>query len=658
MSGQGVVLYDTETYPNYFLLGVLDLYSDTQLFFELSDRVDQSEAMLNFLAEVERQDVLMIGFNSLNFDYPILHEMRKGSAFATYRGAYDKASSIINSGDRWGHQIWASDRFARQLDLYRMNHFDNIAKVTSLKELQFTMRMRTVEDLPYPPGVPLTDKEKDVTTHYCGHDLQGTKEFAIRCWPDIAFRFSLVDRFGPEVLNWSDVKIGGEFLIKDLGWDTCYKRNSAGKREPRQTERYDIPVRDIVLPYIKFRSHECRALLNYMSAQTIVDTKASVKASVTLDGFQFDLGTGGIHGSQRGKIFRATDRRVIVDADVTSLYPSIAIENHLAPEHLGQKFVEKYSALKTERIKHPKKSPTNRALKLALNGTYGNSNNPWSPFYDPKFTMAITINGQLLLLMLAEELMSVPSLDVIQINTDGITYAVDECYEEYTINICTEWQKLTKLQLEFASYQSFFCRDVNNYIAVDVDGKVKRKGAYEFPEKPEDYLGVWHKDWSALVIQKSVNAHLVHGQDLAEFIRNCTDPFDFMLRFKCPRTSNLMLDGPEGPMQQQRITRYYATTDGGLLYKDSPPAPGCDPGEFKRKPGISDQEFWTVRQEVGPRVWDERIHTKAKTVYEDRTLKVHPRAGICNNCEHFSFDNLDHDWYISEARKLVDCLSV
>jgi len=49
-------------------------------------------------------------------------------------------------------------------------------------------------------------------------------------------------------------------------------------------------------------------------------------------------------------------------------------------------------------------------LKLALNGTFGDSNNIYSVFYDPQFTMAITVNGQLMLCMLAERLMTIPGL--------------------------------------------------------------------------------------------------------------------------------------------------------------------------------------------------------------------------------------------------------
>ena len=652
--GQGAVVYDTETYPNCFLLGAVDLYSGARVMFELSDRRSDSEELLNFLRAVQSSGALMIGFNNLNFDYPIIHDLMSKPALASYAVAYDKAQSIIGGGDRWGHQIWASDRFTKQLDLFRMNHFDNPAKSTSLKLLQFTMREQSVEDLPYPPGTFLTSDEIDVTRSYCDHDLDATKRFAIYCWPEIAFRYSMVDRFGEEVLNWSDVKIGGEYLIKELGWETCYTRDSAGKRVARQTQRDSISVADIVLPYVKFQSRECRDLLDYMKSKTIWDTRAGVNASVTMDGFRFDLGTGGIHGSQTRRKFHSSGPWVIIDADVTSLYPSIAIENGLAPEHLGAKFVQKYGELRAERKKHPKKTPINAALKLALNGTYGMSNNPWSPFYDPKFTMAITINGQLLLLMLAESLLTVPTLELIQINTDGVTFRVHEQYEEAAMELCRQWQLLTKLSLEFAEYQSFFCRDVNNYIAVDVDGKMKRKGAYDYPEKMEDYLGWWHRDYSALAIQKAAVEFLVRGVTIRNYLEEMTDPFDFMLRVKCPRSSTVQWQGQNGPERQQRITRYYASTDGGLLWKESPPVPGATPGEFKRGTNVSDQDFYRVSQEIGPGVWDSRIHTKNKSVYDDRVMKVHPRASICNNASHFSFDNLDLDWYASEAHKLTD----
>ena len=104
-------------------------------------------------------------------------------------------------------------------------------------------------------------------------------------------------------------------------------------------------------------------------------------------------------------------------------------------------------------------------LKLALNGVYGDSNNPYSVFYDPLFTMKITLNGQLLLCLLSEKLMGIEGLRLIQANTDGVTIRVPRRHRVQVEFVTDWWEMVTGLQLEEAEYSRMFIRDVNNYIA-------------------------------------------------------------------------------------------------------------------------------------------------------------------------------------------------
>ena len=73
-------------------------------------------------------------------------------------------------------------------------------------------------------------------------------------------------------------------------------------------------------------------------------------------------------------------------------------------------------------------------------------------------------------------LLTIPDLKLIQCNTDGITAYVPRQYEFMFHAWKSEWEKLTGLDLEEVEYKSMFIKDVNNYIAVDTKGKVKRKG--------------------------------------------------------------------------------------------------------------------------------------------------------------------------------------
>jgi hypothetical protein len=160
---------------------------------------------------------------------------------------------------------------------------------------------------------------------------------------------------------------------------------------------------------------------------------------------------------------------MIRDIDVAGLYPAIAIVNRLYPEHLGERFIFEYAQLPLERAKYKKGTPRSNAFKLAANGTYGNSNNEYSVFYDPRFTMQITLNGQLLLAMLAEFLLSVPTVRLIAINTDGITYTIARRHLPAAQEVEAAWAAYTRLTLESVEYRAMWVRDCNTYVAEYVE---------------------------------------------------------------------------------------------------------------------------------------------------------------------------------------------
>ncbi len=270
------------------------------------------------------------------------------------------------------------------------------------------------------------------------------------------------------------------------------------------------------------------------------------------------------------------------------MYPNIAIANRIYPEHLGEQFCDIYQDVYEQRKSYPKGSAENAMLKLSLNSVYGDSNNKFSVFYDPMYTMSITINGQLSLLLLAEKLLEIDGLRLIQLNTDGITVALLRGTEEQYEQVCDDWQKQVGLQLEYADYSKMIIRNVNNYIAVYTDGKLKRKGAYQY-----EGLG-WHQNQGGLVIAKAAEAEMLHGVPVREFIaKHLEDPenkWDFLLRAKIPRSSKLVLvqdDGSE--VQQQNVCRYYISTTGGKLVKLMP---ALEAGDDRR---LSIDSAWKVR---------------------------------------------------------------
>ena len=201
--------------------------------------------------------------------------------------------------------------------------------------------------------------------------------------------------------------------------------------------------------------------------------------------------------------------------------------------------------------------------KLAANATYGKTMDQYSWMYDPKVTFTVTINGQLMLAMLVERLSAIST--IIQANTDGVTVklhrsAIDEYYR-----ICKEWEALTKLELEYVEYKSFFIRDVNNYISVTTKDDVKYKGTFEYKNIP------LHKNSSASIVPMAVSQYLIHGIPVEETITKHTDIFDFCIGVRAKSNSWYELKGVKSRYIHDRklskTVRFFISTNGSVMMK-------------------------------------------------------------------------------------------
>jgi hypothetical protein len=656
------IVYDVETFPNAFTFNAQGLFTDLDIIFEISHFRDDRHALLAWLEYWREHEVPMVGFNNVFFDYPVLHFIWTNPD-CTVEDIYAHAMAIIsNHSDRFGYTIWQSDRLCPQVDVYLIHHMNNRARATSLKALQVAMRSESVMESAVPFGTVLTREQIDNDIiPYNRHDTAETKKFALISLDAIKFRIGLMDSLHGDVLNANDGKIGMMIFRQRLGDELCFTRES-GTKEPRKTYRTAIRLNDIIFPYIRFSHPEFNRVLSWMRDQVLTPDELSESEAIrakgvfknitaTVGGLDFHFGTGGIHGSVSAQMFAADVNYVIKDIDVTGMYPAIAIKNRLYPEHLGPRFVDVYDEIVEERGKYAKGTKENAMLKLAGNVPYGNSNSEHSFMYDPAYTMSTTINGQLMLCMLAEWLFQVPTLQILQINTDGISYRVHRDVVPYAEVVRRMWERVTRLNLEEAEYSRMWIRDVNNYVGETTAGKLKKKGAYWFPDKfPDDLSGWWHKDYSAQVVIKAAVAHMTTGVDIERFVTGHGDPFDFMLRAKCDRASRLMI----GEREVQRITRYYMAHNGEPMRKVSPPVAGAVVGTWKKARGVSDAEYAAVMAANGS-TWNPAVHTKNKSKYEIREMAIESghKVAECNRAADFDFERLNYDWYIAAARKLV-----
>jgi hypothetical protein len=228
-------------------------------------------------------------------------------------------------------------------------------------------------------------------------------------------------------------------------------------------------------------------------------------------------------------------------------------------------------------------------------------------------TMQITLNGQLLLCLLAENLLKIESLRIIQMNTDGLTVKVPKRHRESLTQVVQWWEGITKLRMEYADYSRMFIRDVNSYIAEKVDGSVKRKGAYQWKRE-------WHQDHSALVVPKVAEQVLLKGLPIRETVEQWPEMLDFMIRVKVPRTSRLVIESGGQEYALQNTTRYYVAKDGGRLFKWMPPLKGK---VESRRIGV--ESGWGVH--------------------------------VCNDLRDAGRLPVDFEYYISEVEKLVNGLA-
>ena len=715
-------VYDIEIFANVFTIYIGNAGTRQCKGYEISDRKDQRKAMINHLRKIAKKKHWMVGFNNLFFDYSVLHYILENQN-CRVQDIYQKAQAVIEAegDDVWKHTIRANNHLIRQLDLYKIHHFDNNARRTSLKILEFNMLSDNIEDLPYEPGSTLSSDQIDKLLKYNKHDLLQTFLFLKHSMKQINFREELTEKYDRNFMNHNDTKIGKDYFImrmEEASPGSCYDLSS---RKVQQTRRKNIPLKDCIFDYIKFDRPEFKAVRKWLAKQTIKKTKGvfndilehelgdlaqycemktkqkklskeptekqvarykeknpscwieertlsnkkvshylcwnvAENLNCVVDGLRYDFGTGGLHAATPNTIYEKCDDYVIGSWDVKSYYPNMAISNMVYPQHLGEVFCEIYKDVYDQRISYAKGTVENLMLKLALNGVYGDSNNQFSPFYDPKYTMTITIGGQLSLCMLAEKLLEIPTLRVIMVNTDGLEFIVHPDHEEKASEVCKEWEKITKLELEGDRYHKLCIRDCNSYIGVFESGEIKRKGAYAYvrPQEEDAELG-WHQNHSMIVVAKAAEAHLLGEEGIEYFIENHRNKWDFMLRTKVPRSSRLVItDEDDDERLVQNTTRYYISEEGeGELTKIMPPLPEGKPAKRWVKDG---EEILTSKKPE-----ENRAKKNGYTFVEDTVLPPQERrigintgwkVKVCNDIKHFDWD-INYNFYIEEAKKLA-----
>jgi hypothetical protein len=565
---------DFETLSNCFIAVFEDIKSDHQEVFVCHESRNDIEELVHFLNRNKNFDEWHVSFNGLGFDSQITEYILRnqeslihnsGETVAKY--LYGKAQNIIQrQNDGEFLEFSPRDLQIRQVDVFKLNHWDNPAKRSSLKWIQYTMDWHNIIDMPIHHTTHIVEQQIGPIIRYCINDVKSTKQIMQLSKEQINLRRALTQEYDIDLFSASEPRISKELFLHFLSKATGIKKYDL--RQTR-TKRDQIIFKDIILPYIEFKTATFQNLLKKF--QDIVlypgQTKGGFKYSVQYKGVKTDYGLGGIHGARASKVYKAGTDMVIMTSDVVSYYPNLAIKNGWAPAHLPkEEFCNLYQWFFEERKKIPKSDPKNYVYKIILNSTYGLSNDENSFLYDPQFTMSITINGQLCLTMLYEMICEeIPNAIPLMQNTDGLETMIPREYQEKYMEICARWEKITSLQLEHDTYSKIVLGDVNNYIAVTETGKSKCKGRFEY-----DNLAL-HKNKSFLIIPKALHAYFVEGIKPEKFIMENLNIFDFCGGVKIKGDwkfqEQSIVNGEYQEKELQHTIRYFISNSGSKIIK-------------------------------------------------------------------------------------------
>ena len=594
---------DYETLSNCFVAVFKHYKSNVKKIFVVHDLKDDFDDLVRFFESNIKNKEWHISFDGLKFDAQITNYILDNNyKWMIYTGSeiaaeiYEFAQECIKKSKRKEFQKYPEWKLhIKQLDLFKLNHWDNRSKKSSLKWIQFSMDWDNLLESPINHTMHINNNNQiNSIIDYCINNVESIEAIYNKSSSHIKLRKSLSKKYNVNLFSSSETKVSKEVFM-------YYMRSKMGITrydfKKLRTHRTSIDCKKIILPYIQFKTEQFNSLLTKLK-KTKLDPeslKGQFNFSVDYKNVKTKFGLGGVHGAIKG-LYESDDNHIIMSSDVTSFYPNLVIRNQWSPEHFPKElFCPQYEWFFDERVKIPKSNPMNYILKLILNVVFGLSNDITSYFYDPELCMRITINGQLTLMMLYERIMEeIPGAISLMQNTDGIEIKIPKQYESKYLEICSDWERITKLSLEHTKYSKLIIGDVNNYIAIEEPRKVNitewrkvrdSKPHYIFNVKGSEFLyspihlkGRYnfydldlHKNKSKLIVAKSVYEYFINNTLPEEYIKTNTNILDYCIAENSSnewaQTKRISVDGKIKDVQLQKTNRYYISKNGCKVVK-------------------------------------------------------------------------------------------
>ena len=575
-----VIVYDVEVFPNVFHCCCKDTEDGTIYKFEISERKNQITELVDFFRWDSTNYVkdhpvdllhtrMFCGYNNHHYDDVIInyiidywYKLVDMPYHRVCQSIFNLSNTIVESeeGSIDKFKKWKYMHCFYSMDLLTMQFSQKLR--VGLKTMQVTMHYKNVQEYDGDFNQYLPKDSIDDMIAYNINDVESTTELLNRLKDQVELRLFIEKEHGIDCLSMDSVKMAETFLLEKYSEKSGIPKNVI--KEMRSPMDY-IPLKDVILPFIRYKNPKLQSVLEDMKKQVVYSKeRKGYEKKFVLSNVVYSIGVGGIHTIHTPKIFLPNDDEYIGHSDVASMYPSLLIEYGWGPRHLGKLFCDLFAGLKDERLeaKHTGQTVKNMFLKIVLNSPTGKMQQEVSWMYDPFNVFKIRINGQLILLMLVDRLLSV-GCEIIQCNTDGVVYRAKKAARAEIDNLIHEVESLTRLTFETDEYEAFYQYAINDYFGV-MKGYSETHNPKLIEEKgmfiTKNKLG---KGLAPVVIPKAVINYFLTKQPVSEFIEKDRDIRDFLMTQAVDRKFKVV----HGDKPVQRINRFYASTNGRYLYK-------------------------------------------------------------------------------------------
>lgn len=559
IKGKTCIVFDIEVLKNVFTCTCKNTDTKQITVFEISPRRVDVQELVTFFYE----DYYFVGYNNIYYDNPILnyiimlyreHYFDRYSTRELTESVFRMSQLVIDKNSDF--DLWKEYKYARNflsIDLLTMLY--SKALRVSLKEMQVTMQYKNVEEFVVDWHQDLPEKDIDRLISYNINDVESTEELLYRCKDLLELRIETEKDFGLPCLSLDRVNLGDRLLqLKVMEKTGLNKRQLENMKSPANY----VDLEKVIFPWIKFESPILQKKLTDMKNQHNVSPGRKGYINTFMFGeMKVTIGVGGIHGDNGTCIIKPNEDELLLDSDVNSLYPSLMRMYHLYPPKLKDVLGQIFPQIIDDRLEFKRTGQKNKneTYKYMLNGVSGKMQDETSWLFSPFTVMQVRINGQLLLLMLAERLLKL-GCKLYQINTDGILYKLKKSKYEELQQVLKEWEKLTMLTLETEEFTQFYQLAINDYFGVEPNNKIKKKGFF----LTDIELG---KGLTPKIIPEAIINYFVHNIPVEDTIKSCKDICKFLQAEKTGKQWTVEYN----EQIQQRINRFYVSNSGYYLWK-------------------------------------------------------------------------------------------